>query len=143
MFNPSRDQSRDFLLEAWRKYGANEPLSALESLAIGVIAEHPEYHSFFVSRDKAIEQDFSPESGHANPFLHIYMHIAIREQIAIDKPHGVLNAHQKLSQQHDSIMDAEHVMMECLAEMIWQAQRTKTAPDAEAYLRCLAGTIAA
>jgi hypothetical protein len=27
--------------------------------------------------------------------------------------------------------------MECLAEMIWQAQRNGTAPDEEAYLECV------
>ena len=137
MFNPSRDESRQFLFAAWRKYGANELLTALETIAVGVIAEHPEYHPLLSSRDKTIDRDYAPEQGETNPFLHISMHMAIREQIAIDQPRGVRDAHVKLSQKHDSVMHAEHDMMECLAEMIWQAQRHKTTPDAEIYLTCL------
>ncbi len=138
MFNPSRDESRDFLFEAWRKYGAGEPLTALESIAVGVMAEHPEYHAMLSNRDKTIARDYVPEAAETNPFLHISMHIAIREQIAIDQPRGVLNAHRTLSQKLYSVMLAEHEMMDCLAEMIWQAQRNRTAPDAAVYLECLA-----
>ena len=141
MFNPSRDESRDFLFEAWRKYSAIEPLTALESIAVGVIAEHPEYHALLTNRDKTIARDYVPEAAETNPFLHISMHIAIREQIAIDQPRGVQNAHTTLSQQLDSAMLAEHEMMDCLAEMIWQAQRNRTAPDAEIYLQCLVAKV--
>ena len=34
-------------------------------------------------------------------------------------------------------MDAQHAVMDCLAEMIWQVQRYQTAFDSAAYLRCL------
>ena len=127
MFNPSRDQTRDFLFEAWRKYGANEPLTALESMAVEVIALHPEYHALLNDRDKYLQtyrdRDYPPEFGETNPFLHLGMHIAIREQISIEKL--------------GSVLDAEHEMMDCLAEMIWQSQRNRSAPDAEIYLACL------
>ena len=137
MFNPTRNESRDFLFEAWRKYGANEPLTALETIAVEVIALHPEYHALLKNRDQTIERDYAPEQGETNPFLHLSMHMAIREQIAIDQPNGVRDAHQRLAQKLDSVMDAEHEMMDCLAEMIWQAQRNKSAPDAAIYLCCL------
>ena len=143
MFNPSRDQARDFLFEAWRKYRANEPLSALETIAVEAISQHPEYHALLESRDKYVERDYAPKQGETNPFLHLSMHLAIREQIAIDQPRGVRAAHQKLAQKLDSVLDAEHEMMDCLAEMIWQAQRNKTAPDAVLYLACLTGKCAA
>lgn len=138
MFNPTRNESRDFLFEAWRKYGTGEPLTALETIAVEVIALHPEYHPLLANRDQAIVRDYAPEHGETNPFLHLSMHMAIREQIAIDQPHGVRDAHLRLTQKLDSIMEAEHEMMDCLAEMIWQAQRNKSAPDAAIYLGCLA-----
>jgi len=34
-------------------------------------------------------------------------------------------------------MDAQHAVMDCLGEMIWQVQRNQTAFDSAAYLRCL------
>jgi len=140
MFNPSRDQARDFLFEAWRKYNApnsNTPLTSLEAIAVEVIAKHPEYHAQFARRDQFVDRDYAPENGETNPFLHISMHIAIQEQIAIDQPHGIREAHLKLSTQLGSALDAEHQIMECLAEMIWQAQQTKSTPSAEIYLSCL------
>jgi hypothetical protein len=141
MFNPSRDQARDFLFEAWRKYGANEALTALESMAVEVIALHPEYHTLLNDRDRYLQtyrdRDYPPEFGETNPFLHLGMHIAIREQISIDQPGGVRGHHRALSEKSGSVLDAEHEMMDCLAEMIWQSQRNGSAPDAGLYLACL------
>ena len=141
MFNPSRDQARDFLFEAWRKYLAGEPLTAMESMAVEVIALHPEYHGMLSDRERYLEnyrgRDYPPEFGEINPFLHVGMHIAIREQVSIDQPRGVRGHHQALSVKQGSALDAEHEMMDCLAEMIWQSQRNRTAPDAGLYLQCL------
>ncbi len=141
MFNPSRDQARDFLFDAWRKYRADEPLTAMEAMAVEVIALHQEYHAMLEDRDRYLEnyrdRDYPPEFGETNPFLHIGMHIAIREQISIDQPAGVRGHHTALSGKLGSAVDAEHEMMDCLAEMIWQAQRNRTEPDAGIYLGCL------
>ena len=142
MFNPSRDQARDFLFDAWRKFRANEPLTGMESMAVEVIALHPEYHAMLDDRERYLEKyrdrDYPPEFGETNPFLHLGMHIAIREQISIDQPAGVREYHATLSTRHGNALDAEHDMMDCLAEMIWQAQRNRTEPDASIYLGCLA-----
>ena len=137
MFNPSRDQARDFLFEAWQKFNVHAPLTSLEKIAVDIIARHPEYHGLFARRDQFVDRDYAPEQGETNPFLHISMHIAIQEQIAIDQPQGIRSAHQKLTAKLDSAMDAEHEIMDCLAEMIWQAQQSKSAPNADIYLKCL------
>ncbi len=141
MFDPSREQSRDFLFEAWRKFRATEPLTAMESIAVELITLHPEYQPMLDDRDRYLEQyrdrDYPPEFGETNPFLHLNMHIAIREQVSIDQPRGVRGHHAALSEKTGSALDAEHEMMDCLAEMIWQAQRHRTAPDAGIYLDCL------
>jgi Domain of unknown function (DUF1841) len=140
MFNPSRDQARDFLFEAWRKYNApnpNTPLTSLETIAVEIIAKHPEYHAQLDRRDQFVDRDYAPEQGETNPFLHISMHITIQEQIAIDQPRGIRDAHLKLANKLGNAMDAEHEIMDCLAEMIWQAQQTKSVPSAEIYLSCI------
>ncbi len=141
MFNPTRDQTRDFFFDAWRKFRAIEPLSAMETMTVEVIAMHPEYHTMLENRDRYLEnyrdRDYPPEFGETNPFLHLGMHIAIREQISIDQPIGVRSHHTALTEKHGSVAEAEHEMMDCLAEMIWQAQRNSSAPDAAIYLACL------
>ncbi len=141
MFNLTRDQTRDFFFDAWRKFRANEPLSAMETITVEVIAMHPEYHTMLENHDRYLEnyrdRDYPPEFGETNPFLHLGMHIAIREQISFDQPAGVRGHHQVLTKKYSSVADAEHEMMDCLAEMIWQAQRNKSAPDAAVYMACL------
>ena len=137
MFTPSRDQARDFLFESWRKYRESAPLTPLEALTADLIVRHPEYHRVFDAREKTVERDYLPEQGETNPFLHLSMHMAIAEQVSINQPKGIRAGVQKLAEHFGSMHDAEHEVMDCLGEMLWQAQRTGSAPDGQAYLTCI------
>jgi hypothetical protein len=136
MFNPSRDEVRQFFLEAWRKRRAGEILTPLESIAVDWIAEHPEYHDT-LGNTEAQSRDYSPEAGHSNPFLHLSMHLAISEQLSIDQPPGIRAAHDKLAARLGSSHEAHHAMMECLGQTLWEAQRKQAPPDSDAYLACV------
>jgi hypothetical protein len=138
MFNPTRDQARDFLFDLWEKYRADAMLTPLENVALAVILEHPEYQEMLSQRERHLERDWKPEGGETNPFLHMMMHLAIEEQVSIDQPPGIRAAITALSKRHDSAHDARHDVMECLAEMIWQAQRNGAPFDNAAYLDCIA-----
>jgi len=137
MFNPTRDQSRQFLFDLWEKHRAGAALTPLESLALAIVLEHPEYHPMLSDRERYLERDWKPEGGETNPFLHIAMHLAIEEQLSIDQPPGIRDAVQALAAKHDDAHDARHAVMECLAEMVWQAQRHGAPFDNAAYLDCL------
>lgn len=136
MFNPSREQVRNFFCESWRKHRERLILEGAEATAADLIAEHPEYHALLESPEAAIEQEFTPEGGQMNPFLHLSLHLAIAEQISIDQPHGIKAAYFALRQKME-VHDAEHVIMECLGETIWRSQRDKVPLDGEAYLECI------
>ena len=138
-FDPSRDEARNFLFESWRKRRAGELLTPLEDLAAQLISKHPEYFAVLENPQQHQDKDYLPEQGTANPFLHLMMHLTIEEQISIDQPKGVRELFARLTQQLESEHDAQHRMMECLGEMIWQAQRNRTQPDAAIYLDCLQG----
>jgi hypothetical protein len=138
MFNPSRDQARRFFFDTWRKYRQKSLLSDLEGLAMGHILQHHEYHA--VLEDEAsLERDWLPELGATNPYLHLAMHLSISEQLMIDQPQGIKAAYGRLCQRLGDEHAAQHAVMDCLAEMIWRAQRDGTAPDGAAYIRCLEG----
>ncbi len=137
LFNPSRDEARNFLFESWRKRRAGELLTPLEDLVTQLIAKHPEYHAVLENPERHQDKDYLPEHGAANPFLHLMMHLTIEEQISIDQPAGIRAHFARLTQQHESEHEAQHRMMECLGEMIWQAQRSHTQPDAAVYIACL------
>ena len=137
MFEPSRDQARDFFFETWRKYRAGEPLVGLEAIALDVILMHPEYQSALDDPQRFRDRDYSPELGEPNPFLHLSMHVAIEEQLSIDQPIGVSGYFDALATKHGDRHDAMHDAMECLGEMVWRSQRDRAPPDAAAYLECL------
>ena len=137
MFNPTRDQSRDFLFEVWAKHLARTPLTPLESLALSIVLEHPEYHPVLGDRERYRDREWRPEGGEANPFLHLAMHLAIEEQLSIDQPPGIVARFERLVARHGGRHEALHKVLECLAETVWRAQRNRAAPDADAYLECL------
>ena len=137
MFTPTRDEARRFLVEAWRKYRENEPLSGLEKTAANLIALHPEYHAILESPERYVDRDYRPEEGGINPFLHLSLHLAVAEQLAIDQPPGIVAQYERLRAARGDEHAALHAVVECLGEVVWQAQRTKSGPDAQLYLSCL------
>ena len=137
IFEPTRDEARNFLFEAWRKRRCGELLTPLEDLAAQLIAKHPEYLNVLEDPERNKDREFAPEQGATNPFLHLMMHLAIEEQISIDQPPGIRAHFVRLTQKLESEHDAQHRMMECLSEMIWQAQRNRTQPDEAVYFACL------
>lgn len=137
MFNPSRDQVRQFFFDAWKKYRASESLTDLESIALQVMQMHPEYHYVLDAPEKYLEQEYFPEMGETNPFLHMSLHVSIHEQLSIDQPQGISAAYKALQMKHGEAHAAQHDVMDCLAETIWRAQREGSAPDGLAYVACL------
>jgi Domain of unknown function (DUF1841) len=137
MFNPSRDQARHFLFDAWRKYRERAPLEGLEAVAVDVMLRHPEYHPILDDPDRFLDHDYVPEHGQANPFLHMSLHVAIEEQLAIDQPPGIRAEFERILADRGDRHDALHVVLECLGEVVWAAQRVRAVPDGEAYLECL------
>lgn len=137
MFNPSRDQVRLFFIEAWRKEQAREVLTPLESMAADIARLHPEYHTLLAQGAAALAQEWTPESGTANPFLHLSLHLAIEEQLSIDQPIGIRAAFDALLAKRGERHEALHAVLECLGETIWNAQRNGGAFDGAAYLDCI------
>lgn len=134
MFEPSRDQVRDFFFESWRKHREGLPLVGLEALGVDLVLLHPEYHDFLGDPEKNKAKDFS---GEANPFLHLSLHLALEEQLSIDQPPGVRERFQRLLARKGDRHEALHEAIECLAEMVWRSQKDKAPPDAGLYLDCL------
>jgi hypothetical protein len=137
IFSPSRDQVRQFFFDTWAKYRAGQPLAGAEHTAIEVILAHPEYHAILAAPERYLAREYLPEMGEINPFMHLAMHMAIREQLAIDQPAGIRERYRRLVACYGDDMNAQHEIMDCLAEMIWQAQREGAAYDPAAYLDCL------
>ncbi len=137
VFNPSRDEVREFFFGVWSKSQAGAALTALESMALAVVIEHPEYHEVLSNPERYRERSWPPEGGETNPFLHLSVHLAIEEQLSIDQPPGIRALVGELERKRGNAMDARHAVMDCLVEQVWQAQRNAAPFDNETYLECL------
>jgi len=131
-----RGAMRGVFVNAWKKHRGGLALEPLEALVVEVIEAHPEYHEWLIS-EAAASRDFPVDAGVVNPFLHMSMHIALREQLETDRPSGVRALYQRLRLRGGEVHALEHAMMDCLGECLWRAQRGAMQPDEQAYLACL------
>lgn len=137
IFNPTREEVRRFFCDTWKKKTEKHILTPMEILAGDWMAQHPEYHSQLMDPEGALEQDYAPERGETNPFLHLSMHLSISEQISINQPTGIKEIAEKLTKKLASEHEAQHLMMECLGRAMWEAQREGEQLSPEKYLEAL------
>jgi hypothetical protein len=128
----SRDQLREMYRSAWRKFKQQQTLSPLEKQIAAVVSEHPEYR-VIVESAAADLANYSPRGGQLNPWLHMGLHLAIREQVATNRPAGIAEVHARLAKLNGP-HEAEHRMLDVLAEQMWEAQRSGRPPDENLYL---------
>lgn len=136
LYTSERDKLRQFYVDVWQKVQTNQPMDAMETLVARVIELHPEYHAML--RNQAhLGNEYLPEMGETNPFLHMGMHLGLQEQVATNRPTGIQAIYSQLGNHYQDVHKTEHAMMDCLAESLWQAQKTQTPPDEASYLACL------
>ena len=132
-----RDRVREVYLRAWKKYLDQAPLAGIEEQVIDVILAHPEYHALLSDRERAMQFEPDPLAGEENPFLHMGLHLAIREQISVDRPPGIRQTYRQLLIHIGDAHEVEHRMMSCLAEALWEASQNRQDAADQSYLACL------
>jgi len=135
MFGSDRSELRQMYVDAWRKYCAGELMSPLESQIAQVIQDHPEYQPAMTA--ETLDESYTAEGGQTNPFLHMGLHLALREQLATNRPAGIADVFESLQNKIGDRHTAEHQALDCLAEILSVAQNNNTAPDEQAYLDSL------
>ena len=134
IFGQDRHELRKMYADAWQKHCDKTPMSPLDAQIAQVVEEHPEYHET-VGGD--LTEDFTPEGGKTNPYLHMGLHLSIREQVATDRPAGIATIFRLLADKAGDSHTAEHRMIDCLAETLWESQRDQSPPDELHYLERL------
>jgi hypothetical protein len=135
IFGQDRSELRKMYVDAWQKRRKGAVLSPLEDQIANVIELHPEYHATLSGED--LDKDYTVEGGLANPFLHMGLHLGIREQLATNRPAGISDIFKALAARTGDAHAAEHQMIECLAETLWESQSQNKPPDEQAYLERL------
>lgn len=136
IYGQNRTELRKVFVTAWQKHLQKQPMETLEKTIAQLLLQHPEYQSYFAD-DSALEKDFFGEAGQVNPFLHLGMHLSIVEQLSTDRPPGIIGLYQQLSAKAGSAHEAEHIMIDVLGELLWQAQNSGQPPDENIYLENL------
>ena len=129
-----REQLRQSYVDAWRKQLDRSPLTPLESMIVDVIALHPEYQPVVRDLEAALAFESAALNPTENPFLHMGLHLAVREQVSIDRPPGIRELQRSLESRLGNLHYAEHALMEALAETLREAQLAGRAPDEGHYL---------
>jgi hypothetical protein len=122
-------------VDAWHKSQSGGVLSPLEAQIAQVVEDHPEYQSALC--DEGLGESFLPAQEKTNPFLHMGLHLTVRDQVATDRPPGISAIFQRLVSTFSNPHEAEHRMLDCLAETLWEAQNRNAAPDEQKYLERL------
>src|SRR5580698_8184444 len=106
MPDSERENMRKVFFDVWNKHQNNELLVPLEVQIIAIIIQHPEYHAF-LNHPENLEQDHLLEQ---NPFFHMSLHLALQEQITMDRPAGIKAIYAKLCIKFQDTHLAEHKM---------------------------------
>ena len=137
MFGQDRTELRQMFFTSWKKHQNKQLMEPLEAVVAKIIELHPEYHTLLEDETRQVDKDYTPEMGQTNPFLHMAMHISIQEQLSTKRPTGIEQLYQSILNKNKDPHETEHLMMECLGKMLWEAQSQNRAPDENDYLSCL------
>jgi hypothetical protein len=135
VFGNTPKDTRSMFFSSWKKHQQKQTLTALEQQLVRVMLDHPEYTPLY---EQSSQTTFPPGEGgieHDNPFLHLGLHLTIRDQIKLNRPVGILTVFNRLQLQHPNTHYVEHLMMEPLAHCLWESQRNHCPPDDIRYLQ--------
>lgn len=135
LWSQDRATLRRVFYVAWQHFRTQTPLKGIETLIVNALIAHPEYQPLFEGPENDL---IYADSTEHNPFFHLGLHIALAEQLSVDRPAGIQHHFARISQQIGDAHHAEHLIIACLEEVLWESQHNGTLPDEQAYLACLA-----
>jgi hypothetical protein len=128
-----KNQMRQYFIDTWHKREQKECLTPLEKQLIDIIQQHPEYHKV-LENPKSLDQDYTTDN---NPFLHMSMHLGLIEQLTTNRPAGIRELYQQVYNKYGNEHQIQHLIMEIMGEVIWDAQQNQQLPDESLYLKKL------
>lgn len=137
MLEADRQKLRQKYFDVWTRHIEKLPMEPLDIQICDLILAHPEYHSIFSQPDKYLDKDYLPEQGESNPFLHLSLHLGVREQISTNRPAGIHGIYENLMCRYQDSHQVEHVLMECMMGQLFEAQKKQQMPDEQAYIEAL------
>lgn len=118
--NDANDPSalRKIYFDAWQKHLKGMPLVPMELMIVDLIQHHPEYHPLFATPENYQMFEQEKFALDHNPFFHLGLHLAIKEQAMTDRPPGIRSLYQQLCARYGSELEAEHRILPCLTRLL-------------------------
>lgn len=132
MFDSVSD-ARGHFFSAFQKMQNNEPMEQIEKQLAEIIRMHPEYEKFLTD-DKYRDYTFNPEVDPTNPFIHMSMHQAVREQLGTNRPEGIIDVFAELCLKVGDAHEAEHRVAEQLMSLMYEMMQGGKQYTDEQYL---------
>lgn len=136
-YGNSVQDTRPVFFDCWHKFLAQHTLTPLEQQIVDVIRIHPEYHAFFEQKNIPEARVYHVSLGESNPFFHLGLHLALRDQLSTHRPAGIVEIYQQLLKKECDVHKVEHKMMEVLAECLWRMQHSAQSFVEADYLHAL------
>ena len=136
-YGNSVQDTRPIFFDCWHKFIAQRSLTPFEQQIVDVIRIHPEYHAFFEQKNVPEARVYHASLGESNPFFHLGLHLALRDQLSTHRPAGIVDIYQQLLQKEPDAHAVEHQMIEILAECLWRMQHSLQSFDEADYLQAL------
>lgn len=131
-----RALARIFWCDAFRRLSEMPPdLSPNAAAAVEIVGLHPELHGELDDPDAAVSRRFGDRES--NPFLHLALHLSVREQVQSDFPQGVRSLYERLKLVLGDEHIAEHRLMDCTSRVMARALREGRSLDPIRYLNDL------
>jgi len=131
--------SRNHMHKIWQK-AKNHDLDGLapEERRLGeIMLDHQdEFFNDFEYSDVTYDHVYDPETD-VNPFLHIYIHSAVENQLAEKEPVEVLQFYNSMRKKKCSHHEAVHLIGAILAPMIFSVVRHREPFDLDIYKQLL------
>lgn len=133
----SRAEIRQVFFEVWAKRHTPLILDQQDALILAILKAHPEYHAMLEDTAHATTHQQEDTPSTHNPFLHLGLHLALSEQLSIDRPKGIAHIYHTLTQKLGDTHTAQHAMLDALIEQIWQVQHRQRPFNEAAYMQQL------
>ena len=131
----ARALSRNYMHGLWEKAKKNdlEGLSPEEQRLVMILKDHEEeYFNVFEFSDLTADHEFDPESE-ANPFLHVFLHSIVENQLAERDPIEVFQFYNAMRNRKCTHHETIHLIGAIVTPLMFQSMKKQIPFDIEGY----------
>lgn len=109
---------RKIYFNAWQKHLCGTVLMPMEVMMVDLIQQHPEYHALFATSENYQYYEHEKFALDHNPFFHLGLHCAVKEQVMTDRPAGIQALYHQVRTHLGCELAAEERLVSCLAWLL-------------------------